>query len=74
MQAIITKYIGPSNTRGSRVKATCDAGGLIVPWAYELGAEGNHRAAAYALRDKLEWAGELIGGSIGNKYVWVFVS
>lgn len=63
-QAIVTRYYGPTNTRGSRVKATCDAGSLTVSWDYALDAPENHAAAVYALAHKLGWAGEWILGGM----------
>lgn len=53
MQAIKTKYLGATNTRGARIKATCDAGSVTVSWDYELGAEANHDSARKALQLKL---------------------
>ena len=32
-QAIVTKYLGPTNTRGSRVKATAAAHGALADLA-----------------------------------------
>ena len=55
MQAITTKYIGPTNSRGARVKATCDAGTITISWDHALNTEGNHDAAALALVRKLGW-------------------
>ena len=49
MQAIETKYLGPTNTLGSRIKASCERGSLTVQWDYSLGVEDNHRAAAARL-------------------------
>ena len=49
MQAILTKYIGATNYRGSRIKATCDRGTLTVPFDYALDTGANHIAAAQAL-------------------------
>jgi hypothetical protein len=63
MQAITTKYIGPSNVRGSRVKATCQAGSITLQWDDSLNSERNHEAAAKALAAKLDWHGEWRGGS-----------
>lgn len=31
MQAIITKYIPATNTRGTRIKATCSPGSITIP-------------------------------------------
>lgn len=62
LQAIQTKYLGPTNNRGSRVKATAAAGSVTVSWDYALNQCDNHRAAAKALCDKLRWtANEQIG-------------
>lgn len=55
MQAIVTKYLGPTNTRGSRVKATCNAGSVTVSWDYALNIDENHEAAFRALATKLGW-------------------
>jgi hypothetical protein len=55
MQAIVTKYLGPTNSRGSRVKATCQAGSITVSWDDAWDVFPNHRAAALALVKKLGW-------------------
>lgn len=55
MQAIQTKYHGPTNHRGSRITARCDAGSLTLPYDYALNIEGNHIAAARELALKLSW-------------------
>jgi hypothetical protein len=73
MQAIVTKYIGPTNHRGARVKATCQAGSVVIPYDYALGTYENHDAAARALLEKLGWCGQWFGGGMpdgtGNCYV-----
>lgn len=78
MQAIVTKYLGATNNRPSRIKATCDAGSVTVSWNHSLGIDDNHEAAALALREKLGWTqdyGTLVGGGLpggaGNCYVFV---
>lgn len=55
MQAIVTKFIGPSNTRGSRYKATCSAGSVTVSADHSKNPDRNHLAAAEALVNKLGW-------------------
>jgi hypothetical protein len=55
MQAIVTRYLGPTDTRGSRIKATADAGSVTIPYPHELSGEAVHRAAAEALLVKLGW-------------------
>jgi len=55
MQAIITKYLGATNSNGARVRAKCQAKAITVPWDHSLGVEGNHDAAARELAAKLGW-------------------
>ena len=68
---VVTKYIGPTDHRGSRVRATGPAGqSVVVSWDHRINAEGNHAAAAAALADKV-WGfktGELtmVGCSIAD--------
>lgn len=71
-QAIVTKYIGPTNHRGARIKATAFAGSITVPYAYELGIPAAHEAAARALADKFGWVGDMVGGSTLDGYCFVF--
>ena len=67
-QSIITKYLGPTDHRGSRVKATTTGMRNNVSfthdWDYALGTTENHIAAAKGLVAKLGWLwlkGEWIG-------------
>ena len=55
MQAILTKYLGPTNSRGSRVKAHAQSGSIIINWDHGLSNEDNHLLAAKALMNKYEW-------------------
>lgn len=65
MQAIQTRYLGPTNTLGSRIKARCERGSLTVQWDYGMGVEANHRAAVvlllekFAREDVAKYGGEL---------------
>lgn len=77
MQAIQVKFLGPSNVRGSRRKAWCDAGQVTVSTDFALNAEENARKACEALRDKLGWHkphhGDMVCGVLPNgDYVFVF--
>lgn len=67
-QGITTRYIGPSNTRGSRIKAIArkrdnwgPEQGLTVDRRCELSVEANHTRAAMACAKKLEWWGLWVG-------------
>jgi hypothetical protein len=73
MKAIQTKYIGPTNFRGSRIKASDgDKNSITISYPHELSGEDVHRKAAEALRDKMGWTGNLVGGGLKNGYVFVF--
>ncbi|WP_322996974.1 hypothetical protein [Castellaniella sp.] len=74
MQAISTKFCGPTNSRGSRVIAKAEAGRIVHPWDHRQGIEDNHKAAAEALARKMGWDGEWIGGGSPNGCGWVFVN
>jgi len=72
-QAIVTKYFGPTNSKGSRVKATCDAGSVTVGWDYALGDSGNYDAAAIKLAKKFGWTGSMLRGTLpSGDRVYVF--
>lgn len=75
MQAIVTKYIGPTNFRGARVKARTETHTVTIPWDDALDVEQNHAAAAAALAFKFQWLGTWLGGGLpdtsGNAYVRV---
>lgn len=58
MQAIETRYFGPTNTRGARIKATTASGiSRTVPYDHAENSEGAHWQAAKALAEQLGWAG-----------------
>ena len=79
MKAIETKYHGPGNVKGSRISASdCDGNRIIMSYASENTSEENHRDAALALIHKMGWDKSkgykgIIGGSLKNSMVWVFV-
>ena len=73
-QSISTRYLGATNTRGSRVRAKSSSGlSLTVSWDDALGTDDNHLAAAQALAVKLGWPGRWVAGGAedvkGNVYV-----
>jgi hypothetical protein len=72
MQAIMTTYKGPTDSKGARIIAKADAGRVTVAWDHSLGILENHTAAAAALAGKLGWTGAMVAGSIGEGYVHVF--
>lgn len=52
MQAIETKYHGPTNSRGSSISARCERGKITIPYPHELSGDAIYRAAVDALIDK----------------------
>ncbi len=78
MKAILTKHLGSTTYKPSRVVATDEDGNrATVSWLSELDANGNHRAAARALCQRMNWHGEMIetdrlqnGATIGRLFVW----
>ncbi len=72
MQTITTKFIPCTNTKGDRVKAKTTAGkSVTLGWNYALDVEGNHKAAAQALKNKMQWDYDMVGGSTNTGYVFV---
>ncbi|QIG74599.1 hypothetical protein EVC11_017 [Rhizobium phage RHph_I20] len=75
--AIRTKFLGPTNARGSRVKAeTCEAlpelkRRITLSWDHSLDGQANHARAAKALAEKLEWAGDWHIADGGDVYLWI---
>ena len=53
MQSIETKFLGATNSRGSRIKATCWLKSKMVDYDHSLDTSDNHKAAAMALVDEL---------------------
>lgn len=75
-QAIETRYLGPTDTKSSRVVAKCCGGRVVVSWDHALNVDQNHAAAAAVLAAKLGWTGRMVGGgnSLGTGQVFVFVA
>lgn len=71
MQAIRTRYHGPSNTRGSRIIAKCEGGSVIMPYNHALNLDGNHAAAAQLLLQRMGWPGVYHGGQFEHDYYWI---
>ena len=72
MQAIVTKYIPPTDTKGPRIKATAMAGSVIIRYDHELSHDEPFRKAAQALCAKFGWDWQMIGGGLPDgSMVWV---
>ena len=72
MQAIQTRYLPATDTRGSRIKAWCEAGSVTIGYPHELSGQAVYRKAAQALADKYKWPYKYLGAQLTNKdYVFV---
>jgi hypothetical protein len=71
MQAITTKYLGPTDHNGARIVARCQARRKVAGFSY--GAHEPHDVAAAHLLHALGWGGAWVGGGLpdgtGNAYV-----
>jgi hypothetical protein len=72
-QAIQTKFLGPTNSRGSRVKAFAAAGSVTIAWNHRINSEQNHRAAAEMFANRMNWSGTWSAGTLPSGDM-VFVS
>lgn len=68
MQAILTKYHGPTNTKGSRISAECEVKKIFCPYNHALDIQENHCAAAKELASRLNWLADafLVTGTLPN--------
>lgn len=78
LRAISTRYFGPTNSRGSRIKAIARKREHDMPelsltdnWDYGASIDENHCRVAKLLAAKLEWSGLYIGGSTDDGLVFV---
>lgn len=74
MKAIRTRYVGPTNTRGSRITATdADGNRVSISYPHQLNSDQAHELAAYTLMRKMRWECELVGGGFNNDEFWVML-
>lgn len=74
MKAITTKYIGPTDYKGARIRVKAEGlPSILYHWNDGLNIDANHTAAAKAFAEEHEWAGQWCGGGLpdqtGNCYV-----
>ena len=72
-QAIVTKYYGPTNHRGSRIQAKAQCGRVWMPYDHGLNNAQNHAAAADRFLQKWGWDGKWAGGANPENSGYVFV-
>lgn len=73
-RAIRTRYLRPTNRRGTRVKAHDDHGNSVtIDYDYDLPRDEVYVKACRLLCEKMGWTGRLVGGATDPGYVFVFV-
>lgn len=72
-QAILVKSLGPTNTKGARLKAEAWFGICTVPYDYALGPTANHERAAYALCEKYGHRASLLWAMLPRDMGLVFI-
>lgn len=75
MKAIFTKYVPPTNTRGSRIKAFDeDRNSVTISFEQAGSIEDAHRAAAEALIRKMKWnPTRIVSAGMKNGFVWTML-
>ena len=72
IQAITTKFIGATDSRGARIKATCASGSATVSYRHDICLIDAHKEAFVALIKKLGWEScAWHMGWLSNGYVFV---
>ena len=74
MQAIRTRYHGPTNTMGSRISAKAESGTRYFP--YDYASVNPHKDAAEAFANSFGWLKDgstLESGVFGHDYYFVIV-
>tara|TARA_R110000744_G_scaffold38704_1_gene88497 strand:- start:348 stop:590 length:243 start_codon:yes stop_codon:yes gene_type:complete len=67
MKAIQIKYLGPTNTLGTRIKAFTTHQSYTMAYNYDTDVEGNAYEAAQRLVDKMGWSSTIEGyGTLPN--------
>lgn len=74
-QAIVTKYLNPTNSNGARILCKAQAGKKVYPWDHALNVEANYAQAARMFAEHWGWPfGTWHGGALPDgSYVFVLV-
>lgn len=71
--AIVVKFVGPSNNRGSFYRAKCAVKSVRFPIAHDYSLADNRRQAAITLANAMNWEGKLIEAQLdADTSVFVF--
>lgn len=74
MQAVFTKFLGPTTYRGARIRVTT-GGGItkIIPCDDRKGHLENHRLAVLKVLKELDWTGKWVAGDLKTGFAYVRV-
>ena len=73
MKAIVSKFFGPGNVRGARIKVQAE-GVKARFYSYNYSASDAHKSAVDQFCREMNWEGELVdGGMPDGSRVWVFL-
>lgn len=77
-QAIVTRYLGPTDHRGSRIVVRAQAGRMTVSLDHALDVAENHERAAKIYANERGWltagyGARLVGGSMPDDTGYCFV-
>ncbi len=77
MKTISVKYLGATNVRGSRLKASDGDNSITIGYPHGVGGMGadldTYAVAAKALCAKLGWTGKMAAGHTKDGAVFVFI-
>ena len=72
--AVTTKYLGPTDNKGARIKATFGSESHTIPYHANLNPAEAHQEAAFALLNYLKITfSELKGGEIKDGYAFIVI-
>ena len=75
-QAIVTRYVNPTDHKPGRIVARCDAKRITVEWEDALDIAENHASAALVLFQSLGWHTQcdlVMGGTWRSHGGYLFV-
>ena len=74
MKAIRTKFLGATNFKGSRIRASVEGLSVTTSYDHALNIDDMHRKAAQALCDKRGWSKDFVSGTLSDgSMVHVFI-
>lgn len=74
MRAIQTRYLGPTLTKPSRIRAWSEKDSVTINFDNTIRSEEAHAKAAISLARKMGWEGTLVSGGIDRGCVFCFTN